>query len=176
MSRFALEHMKGYSWPGNVRELQNVLRSLYANASRGNLIQSGDLGADIHEGISLPSSGSLREIVHEVQREVVRRELQHSASVQAAAVALNLSESYLHRLIKKLDLCPGRAVWRRRESSGGTSRARRIGPYRVSHTPPIVQLDIRASYPELGSSKTKPKTLSRRTMSYFTIDMARAII
>jgi transcriptional regulator with PAS, ATPase and Fis domain len=101
LSRFALDQMKGYSWPGNVRELQNLLHSLYARTGRGALIQAVDLPAEWRHGSSMDSARKLGEVMKDLRRETIKREIARAPSISAAAKTLGVSESYLHRMIKK---------------------------------------------------------------------------
>jgi hypothetical protein len=106
LSVSALERLRRHSWPGNVRELQNLLRSLYARAVPGRVIQSVQLPGCLLESPQIPATGKLAEIVDQVERRVIGSELDRLQNIPAAARALGLSEGYLYRKIKKLGLKP----------------------------------------------------------------------
>lgn len=104
LSIAALEYLKAYDWPGNVRELQNVLRNLYINVPYGSLIRSGHLPEQFHTMNKTLPDGTLAGAVKEVERKMIKREIDRQNSVRDAAKALGLSEGYLYRKIKKLGI------------------------------------------------------------------------
>jgi DNA-binding NtrC family response regulator len=92
----ALEQLQQHAWPGNVRELQNLLRGAYATATPGSLIRAVDLP------IARTRGGTLQQQIEDLERAVIERELARAPNVRAAAEALDLSEGYLYRKVKKL--------------------------------------------------------------------------
>lgn len=104
LSVAALQRLKTYDWPGNVRELQNLLRNLYLNMPPGSLIRSAHLPEPFHAKSEIPPGRTLANTVGDVEREVIKRELDRQNSVKDAAKNLSLSEGYLYRKIKKLGI------------------------------------------------------------------------
>lgn len=104
LSIAALKRMKAYDWPGNVRELQNLLRNLYMSVPPGSLIRGGHLPEPFHSRPKIPPGGTLANTITDVEREVIKRELDRQNSVKDAAKNLGLSEGYLYRKMKKLGI------------------------------------------------------------------------
>jgi anaerobic nitric oxide reductase transcription regulator len=120
----AREVLAQYDWPGNVRELENVLSRVALRAATG--VARGQpvvltaahfgpefgggasafaLGAAAPAGARLPAltTRPLREGVEEYQRVLIERAVQeHRGNWAAAARALGLHRSNLHRLAQRL--------------------------------------------------------------------------
>jgi DNA-binding NtrC family response regulator len=110
LSVAALERLKTYDWPGNVRELQNLLRNLHMSVPPGSLIRSAHLPESFHAKPEIQSGRTLAKTVRDVEREVIKRELDRQNSIKDAAKSLGLSEGYLYRKMKKIGL-----EWRKRQ-------------------------------------------------------------
>ncbi|HEV2494254.1 MAG TPA: sigma-54 dependent transcriptional regulator [Terriglobia bacterium] len=98
--------LASYDWPGNVRELQNVIeRSLIL--ADGSQLSVGDLPPEL-KPLAVSSDvpkGSFHEAVDTFRREMILAALRaHSGNRLRAAKELRISRSYLHRLLKKLDI------------------------------------------------------------------------
>lgn len=95
-----------HDWPGNVRELQNVIeRSLIL--SDGPQLAVQDLPPEFKTlVVSTPiPSGSFHDAVRHVKREMILGALRAtSGNRQKAARELHISRSYLHRLLKQLNI------------------------------------------------------------------------
>ncbi len=95
-----------YDWLGNVRELQNVIeRSLIL--SDGPQLAVQDLPPEFKTlVVSTPiPSGSFHDALRHFKREMVLGALRATAgNRQRAARELHISRSYLHRLLKQLDI------------------------------------------------------------------------
>jgi two-component system response regulator AtoC len=74
----AAQLLRAYSWPGNVRELANVIE-------RAVIMSSGVINAQDLPGLALgsapprvviPEAGTLRDILHQVEKQVIARTLQ----------------------------------------------------------------------------------------------------
>jgi DNA-binding NtrC family response regulator len=95
-----------YDWLGNVRELQNVIeRSLIL--SDGPQLAVQDLPPEFKTlVVSTPiPSGSFHDALRHFKREMVMGALRSTAgNRQRAARELQISRSYLHRLLKQLDI------------------------------------------------------------------------
>ena len=98
--------LASYDWPGNVRELQNVIeRSLIL--ADGSQLSVEDLPPEL-KPLAVSSDapkGSFHEAVDTFRREMIMAALRaHSGNRLRAAKELRISRSYLHRLLKKLDI------------------------------------------------------------------------
>jgi Nif-specific regulatory protein len=100
----AVSACMNYSWPGNVRELENEMKRLVLSVS-GNTVAQEDLAEAIRgngtraiPSISVP--GCLKDVVSELEKQMIREALQQCKQNQLhAAKALGLSR---HGLIKKM--------------------------------------------------------------------------
>nr|WP_051276500.1 sigma-54 dependent transcriptional regulator [Desulfovirgula thermocuniculi] len=105
----ALEIMKQYDWPGNVRELRNVCEQAVVLA-RGPVIMPEDLpfclqatNREIRN--SIRRGMTLKEIVAEVERQVILKTLQeHNWNRSATAQALGLNRRSLYAKMKEYGL------------------------------------------------------------------------
>jgi DNA-binding NtrC family response regulator len=101
-----LSALASYDWPGNVRELQNVVeRSLIL--ADGDQLNVEDLPGELKPlavSTEIPK-GSFHEAVDCFRRELILAALRtHSGNRLKAARELRISRSYLHRLLKKLEI------------------------------------------------------------------------
>jgi DNA-binding NtrC family response regulator len=101
-----------HDWPGNVRELQNVIeRSLIL--SDGPQLAVQDLPPELKTFVvsaSIPS-GSFHDALRHFKREMILGALRATlGNRQKAARELQISRSYLHRLLKQLDIPDGDSV------------------------------------------------------------------
>jgi len=121
--RFAAEHGKAieglsaearhllmqYEFPGNVRELENILERAVV-ICRGSVIATSDLpfGDDARatgERTVWSRSGTLKESVEALERQLIQQALRTTADHQTrAAVLLGISERMLRYKLKKYDL------------------------------------------------------------------------
>ncbi|MBI4166061.1 MAG: sigma-54-dependent Fis family transcriptional regulator [Acidobacteria bacterium] len=101
-----------HDWPGNVRELQNVIeRSLIL--SDGPQLAVQDLPPEFKTlVVSAPlPSGSFHDALRHFKREMIMGALRvTSGNRLKAARELQISRSYLHRLLKQLDIPDEEAV------------------------------------------------------------------
>ena len=123
LSPSAQQALRRYHWPGNVRELEHVisragLKAVSRGADRNDIVT---LEADVldldgmelpppvseaaapAQGAAIPAGLSLREAVDHVQRECITRALAaHDGNWAAAARALGVDASNLHKLARRL--------------------------------------------------------------------------
>ena len=99
MSRAALDRLVAYDWPGNVRELENVIERAVVLCRRESLEES-DLPASIakaehrDEVMQFPLGTPL----HEIERRVIHRTLEHTkGDKQLAAQLLGISARTIYR-------------------------------------------------------------------------------
>ena len=102
ISENALDILREYDWPGNVRELRNVLLEA-STFTPHQLIDATDLPVGIvrtaHAGSAAPQSS--RDVLGNVETDLITRTLQESRSVSEAASRLGLHHATLYRKIKK---------------------------------------------------------------------------
>jgi PAS domain S-box-containing protein len=108
-----MEILIAYPWPGNVRELVNLVERLFAtthgpfftvqdlpekyvNAEKANLLKG-----QIKEPVNV-KNGTLKEIVAELELEIVEKVLEQCASNKEAAERLDISLSSLARKIRQI--------------------------------------------------------------------------
>jgi len=96
-----------YDWPGNVRELSNAVERAIV-LGEGDLIRPEDLPETLLEaGGAAPavSLGSYHETVQETKKQLIRAAVAEAGgNITRAAARLGLQPTYLHRLIRNLDL------------------------------------------------------------------------
>jgi transcriptional regulator with GAF, ATPase, and Fis domain len=106
ISAEAHAYLTHYDWPGNVRELENAIE-------RAVVLGSGDviLPENLPEGlleIDIPTKSLLphfHEVVKRTKRELILKALKQTGGNHAeAAKVLGLQPTYLHRLIRNLNL------------------------------------------------------------------------
>ncbi|HJX28805.1 MAG TPA: sigma 54-interacting transcriptional regulator, partial [Thermoanaerobaculia bacterium] len=95
-----------YNWPGNVRELSNAVERAIVLGEE-NLIRPEDLPETVLESAS-PSEiqlGDFHERVQETKRQLILSAVAEAeGNITRAAARLGLQPTYLHRLIRNLDL------------------------------------------------------------------------
>lgn len=107
LSPDALEVLKRYDWPGNIRELKNVCERAILMAG-GPVITVDDLPVSLHSQkgpYKARPGASLKEIVAEVEREVILKVLEeHNWNRSAAAQALKMNRSSFYMKLKDLGI------------------------------------------------------------------------
>ncbi len=97
--------LENYPWPGNIRELENVIERAVVLGS-GDLIMPEDLPETLLE--VAPGTIPLDEYhsgVNEARRQIVLRALEKTkGNMTQAAHLLGIQPTYLHRLVRNLDL------------------------------------------------------------------------
>jgi DNA-binding NtrC family response regulator len=94
-----------HDWPGNVRELSNALeRAVVLGADH--VIGVGDLPESLAErGAEDAAATGFHAQVAAARREIIRQALDRTqGNVAAAARELDLQVTYLHRLIRNLNV------------------------------------------------------------------------
>lgn len=102
-----IETLMRYSWPGNVRELANVLE-------RAVIMSNGIISSEDFPGLSpkscagkviIPETGTLKEILHQVEKQVILRALkEHHGNRVRTAQALDISRRALLYKIEEYGL------------------------------------------------------------------------
>jgi len=116
LSREVEELLLAYEWPGNARELRNMMERAALLTVGGAPIALSLFPASLFEapaggpaeGISVPASGSLRQRLGVVEREVLRAALERNRGVlRRAAAELKVDPVTLGRKAKKYGLRAG---------------------------------------------------------------------
>ncbi|MBW8874096.1 MAG: sigma 54-interacting transcriptional regulator [Acidobacteria bacterium] len=99
--------LQRYGWPGNVRELANAIERALV-LGEGELIRPEDLPETVLEAGPVASAGPVdhyHESVNAFKRRLILDALaQAEGNVTRAAERLDLNPTYLHRLMRNLDL------------------------------------------------------------------------
>jgi DNA-binding NtrC family response regulator len=106
----ALKQLLAYDYPGNVRELRNLIERLVI-LSAGDEIGEPDakrllpMATTSESGVQYVAGKTLRELMDEAERGLIRRALDHHlGNVTATADALGLERSHLYKKMKALGL------------------------------------------------------------------------
>jgi transcriptional regulator with GAF, ATPase, and Fis domain len=95
-----------YDWPGNVRELANAVERALVLGD-GSLIRPEDLPETVLESAPVPEVrlGRFHEVVQVTKKQLIRVAVAEAeGNITRAAARLGLQPTYLHRLIRNLDL------------------------------------------------------------------------
>jgi two-component system response regulator HydG len=98
--------LAAYPWPGNIRELQNTIERALV-LGRSDFIQLADLSLDPSKtGFPEPANGvGFRKQVDKLRKTLIEDALERSAGkIPEAADILEISASYLRRIMDKLDI------------------------------------------------------------------------
>jgi PAS domain S-box-containing protein len=92
-----------YRWPGNIRELENLIERLVVTADNDELSLQ-DLPANMLQGIGTKKCDKrkLKEIIENVERKVIKEQIQESKTTRRAAKELGISQSTLVKKMQKL--------------------------------------------------------------------------
>lgn len=105
IERKAWHCLQQYNWPGNVRELQNVLQAI-VHLAEGDHITLDVLPLHIRRQKTSfsRSSGTLDEMLFQVERQILQDYLENEKDKQQIAKKLGISRSTLYEKIKKHNL------------------------------------------------------------------------
>jgi DNA-binding NtrC family response regulator len=96
--------LERYDWPGNIRELENALERAVALGS-DELIVPEDLPEPLLEKAGSSKVGGYHEAVADAKRRLITKAIQENGgNYTHAAKALGLQPTYLHRLMRNLNL------------------------------------------------------------------------
>jgi transcriptional regulator with GAF, ATPase, and Fis domain len=96
--------LERYDWPGNIRELENALERAVALGS-DELIVPEDLPEPLLEKAGSGKVGGYHEAVADAKRRLITKAIQENGgNYTHAAKALGLQPTYLHRLMRNLNL------------------------------------------------------------------------
>lgn len=102
LSKKAMERLKSYSWPGNVRELENILERAINFVEDNGEIHFRHLENKIVERDVSVYSGSLKEMMENMERETIVRALSYNKGRKTAtAKSLGISRTTLYEKMEK---------------------------------------------------------------------------
>ncbi|MFF2445579.1 sigma-54 interaction domain-containing protein [Neobacillus sp. NPDC058068] len=92
-----------YRWPGNIRELENLIERLVVTTDNEE-IGMHDLPAGMLKGKARKKTetGKLKEIVANVERKLIKEQMERSKTTRQAAKELGISQSALVKKMQKL--------------------------------------------------------------------------
>ncbi len=100
----ALVALTLYEWPDNVRELESVIRTAELRRTTTR-VELEDLPAEVAEVLDPDAPGGYHHEVREARRQIIWTAMEKArGSYSAAAELLRINRTYLHRLIRNLDL------------------------------------------------------------------------
>jgi len=99
----ALAQLTRHDWPGNVRELRNLMESLTLMVPRP-VLELDDLPASIRGATSTEIRLQVGMRMDDVEREVIRRNLESFPTIKDTARALGIGLRTLHEKIQKYGL------------------------------------------------------------------------
>ena len=101
----AVALLQDYEWPGNVRELENVIQNAIVCADT-EVIRAKDLPAPVQKpdfvgDIDLPQVGSFERLLRDFKFRLAAKAIEDcKGNKTLAARSLDISRSYLHRLVR----------------------------------------------------------------------------
>jgi transcriptional regulator of acetoin/glycerol metabolism len=96
-----------YPWPGNARELRNVVERM-AILSPGEVLDKEAAPIELRLGRDLDAPNSVEEARRSAERDHITRALDEASwNVSAAARALGMERTSLHKRIRALGLARG---------------------------------------------------------------------
>jgi transcriptional regulator with GAF, ATPase, and Fis domain len=102
-----LEVLRAYDWPGNVRELENAIERAVVLGQSDRIVPEDLPEAILDATAALPGGGEARyhQSVLEAKRRLILEAIEQSGgNYTAAARLLGINPTYLHRLIRNLQL------------------------------------------------------------------------
>lgn len=104
----AISMFKKYSWPGNIRELNNVVERIVIISDPHALVMSNEVASLLsinNEIIVQPQSElGLKQIVENIERDLIKKALEKGGSTRKAAKILKISQSSIVKKAKKLEI------------------------------------------------------------------------
>ncbi|KKK36910.1 transcriptional regulator [Mesobacillus campisalis] len=100
-----LQLFEAYNWPGNIRELENLIERLAVMADLDE-ISIKDLPPYMLQSVGMMKSetGKLKETVANLERKMIKEQMERLKTTRRAAEALGISQSALVKKMKRLGL------------------------------------------------------------------------
>ncbi|WP_018923107.1 sigma-54 interaction domain-containing protein [Salsuginibacillus kocurii] len=98
---------KKYAWPGNVRELKNVIERMVIISKKNAVIGEQEVKKIINidmDETAVEEEGGLKEIVNNLERDLIKQALISEGSTRKAAKKLKIPQSTLVKKAKRLEL------------------------------------------------------------------------
>jgi len=100
----------GHRWPGNIREMENLIESLVVTCDRP-VVETSDIGScmltegydrkrNLFESLDIRNK-SLKEIVRDLEREILQGALEVHGSMAKVAELLKIDRSTIFRKLKQ---------------------------------------------------------------------------
>jgi PAS domain S-box-containing protein len=100
-----LQFFEEYRWPGNIRELENLIERLAVMTEQDEISVKDLPPYMLHStGFTNSESSKLKETVANVERKMIREQMELSKTTRRAAEVLGISQSALVKKMKKLGL------------------------------------------------------------------------
>jgi len=106
-SREAIDALSAYRWPGNVRELENAIERALVLGCNGRIVADDLPESIIDASPSLPGGtvAAFHQTVLETKRRLILGAIDRTGgNYTAAARLLGINPTYLHRLLRNLQL------------------------------------------------------------------------
>jgi Nif-specific regulatory protein len=109
LSREALDALRAYDWPGNVRELENAIERAVVLGCSDRIVADDLPESVLDSSAALPDGAAAAAAYHRTVIETKRRLIldaieKSGGNYTAAARLLGINPTYLHRLVKNLQL------------------------------------------------------------------------
>jgi PAS domain S-box-containing protein len=100
-----LHFFEQYRWPGNIRELENLIERLVVTTDNDEILLR-DLPPTMLQGIApkKAETGKLKDIVANIERKIIKEQMEESRTTRRAAKELGISQSALVKKMQKLGL------------------------------------------------------------------------
>lgn len=100
-----LNFFEKYNWPGNIRELENLVERLVITSDHDE-IHIKDLPPNLLRGLEKTTTekGKLKEILANLERKIIKEQMEESRTTRRAAMELGISQSALVKKMQKLGL------------------------------------------------------------------------
>ncbi|WP_216829552.1 sigma-54 interaction domain-containing protein [Alkalihalobacterium elongatum] len=96
--------MEQYHWPGNIREMENLIERIIVTTEKSE-IQASELPQKITHKKKISShKRTLKEIVHETEKDVILEKLAEYKTTRKTAKVLGISQSALVKKMQRLGL------------------------------------------------------------------------
>lgn len=100
-----LNNLKNYHWPGNIRELENFIERLVVTTEEDEISYEHVPGEMFfREEKTLEIDRPLKQIMRDVEREILSRSLKKYQTTRKTATALGIDQSTLVRKIQRLNI------------------------------------------------------------------------